>query len=79
MEGASLECLTNRRLLDVLTAGDCSFHHSLTVQGSGENPTPNRRRGLASAYMWTDSKWVGDEDKKQHFPLVRGRDYAGCV
>ena len=47
----------------VLKAGSCSFHHSLTVHGSLENKTPNRRRGLAIGYMRADSKWVESPKK----------------
>ncbi len=63
----------------VLKAGGCSFHHSLTVHGSGENRTPHRRRGLVTSYMRADSRWVGDQNKKPHFHLLRGREYPGCV
>ena len=63
----------------VVKAGGCSFHHSLTVHGSGENRTAHRRRGLVTSYMRADSKWIGDSDKKPEFPLIRGREYAGCV
>lgn len=60
-------------------AGWCVFHHSCTVHGSGPNLSPHRRRGLVTTYMRADSKWVGEPDKKVHFPLLRGREYPGCV
>ena len=63
----------------VLPAGGVSFHHSCTVHGSGPNTTPHRRRGLVTSYMRADSTWVGDPAKKPQFPLLRGREYAGCV
>ena len=63
----------------VLPAGGCSFHHSCTLHGSGPNNTPHRRRGLATSYMRADSKWLGDPEKKPKWPLLRGREYEGCV
>lgn len=63
----------------VLPAGGVGFHHSCTVHGSGPNKTPNRRRGLVLSYMRADSQWVGDPAKKPAFPLLRGREHAGCV
>jgi len=47
----------------VVKAGGCSFHHSLTVHGSGENRTPHRRRGLVVSYMRADTKYLGDMAK----------------
>jgi ectoine hydroxylase-related dioxygenase (phytanoyl-CoA dioxygenase family) len=63
----------------LMKAGSCSFHHSLTVHGSGSNQTPYRRRGLVTSYMRADTKWVGDPEKNPQFPLLRGREYPGCV
>jgi ectoine hydroxylase-related dioxygenase (phytanoyl-CoA dioxygenase family) len=63
----------------VIPAGACSFHHSLTVHGSGPNHTPNRRRGLVTSYMRADSTWAGDPAKKPNFVLLRGREHPGCV
>lgn len=62
----------------VLSAGGCSFHHSLTVHGSGENRTAHRRRGMVTSYMRADSKWVASSEKPD-FLLLRGREYPGCV
>ncbi len=62
----------------VLSAGGCSFHHSLTVHGSGENRTAHRRRGMVTSYMRADSKWVASNEKP-NFLLLRGREYPGCV
>ncbi len=63
----------------VLKAGGCSFHHSLTVHGSGENRTPHRRRGVVTSYMRADSRWIGDPLEKPDFHHLRGREYSGCV
>ncbi|MCZ6679321.1 MAG: phytanoyl-CoA dioxygenase family protein [Candidatus Poribacteria bacterium] len=70
---------TSQAVPVVLKSGGCSFHHSLTVHGSGENRTPHRRRGLVTSYMRADSKFIGDADQKPDFPLLRGREYPGCV
>jgi ectoine hydroxylase-related dioxygenase (phytanoyl-CoA dioxygenase family) len=63
----------------VIPAGACSFHHSLTLHGSGPNHTPYRRRGLVTSYMRADSTWVGDPANKPSFRLLRGREHPGCV
>jgi len=63
----------------VLKSGGCSFHHSLTVHGSGANRTSFRRRGVVTSYMRADSSWVGDPDDKPNFHLLRGRDYPDGV
>jgi ectoine hydroxylase-related dioxygenase (phytanoyl-CoA dioxygenase family) len=63
----------------VLPPGGVSFHHSCTVHGSGPNRTEKRRRGLVLSYMRADSRWLGDPDRKPHFPLLQGREYPGCV
>ena len=62
-----------------LTAGSCSFHHSLLMHRSGPNKTSLRRRGLASHYMSAQSRWTGEPDERPDYPLLRGREYPGCV
>jgi ectoine hydroxylase-related dioxygenase (phytanoyl-CoA dioxygenase family) len=61
-----------------LKAGDCSFHHSLTLHCSHANRSSRRRRGYATHYMRSESQYVGT-DKKPKYILVRGREFAGCV
>ena len=61
-----------------LKAGDCSFHHSLTLHCSRANRSDRRRRGYATHYMRAESKYVG-VNAKPHYYLVRGRPFAGCV
>ena len=56
----------------VLKAGECSFHHSMTIHSSGKNLTPHRRRGIVTSYMRSDSKWLGNPTDKPDFPLLRG-------
>ena len=63
----------------VMPAGGVSFHTSTTVHGSGPNRTPHRRRGLVTSYMRADSRFLGDPARKPVFPLLRGREYPGCV
>ena len=63
----------------VLKAGECNFHHSMTIHSSGENRTPHRRRGIVTSYMRSDSKWLGNPKYKPNFPLLRGRQYPGYV
>ncbi len=62
-----------------MKAGSVSFHHSLLLHRSGPNNTPNRRRGLASHYMSAKSRWTGPPEEKPDYPLMRGREFPGCV
>ncbi len=62
-----------------MKAGGCSFHHSLLLHRSGPNRTPNRRRGMATHYMSSRSRWTGEPGEKPDYPLLRGREFAGCV
>jgi phytanoyl-CoA hydroxylase len=60
-----------------LPAGGCEFHHSLTLHATSENKTPYRRRAIAMSYMSAQSK---DPSHPEHrYPLLRGREYPGCV
>lgn len=61
-----------------LRKGDCSFHHSLLLHRSGANQTPHRRRGLATHYMSSRSKWTSS-DAPPVFLSVRGAEFPGCV
>ena len=63
----------------VMTAGGCSFHHSLLLHRSGPNQTPHRRRALAIHYMSARSRWTGPPAEQPVYLLLRGRQYAGCV
>ncbi len=63
----------------LLQAGDCSFHHSLLLHRSGSNQTTTRRRGMATHYMSARSHWTGRPEDKPEYPLLRGRECAGCV
>ncbi|MBI2193165.1 MAG: phytanoyl-CoA dioxygenase family protein [Planctomycetes bacterium] len=77
-----------------LDAGDVVFHHSLTLHCSGPNPTPQRRWGWALHYVPAEARYIGTPQDDAHlwkihatdrpdphngFPLVRGREFPGCV
>ena len=62
-----------------LSAGSCSFHHSVLLHRSGPNTTTTRRRGLATHYMSAASRWVGEPEQKPDYPLLRGRAHTGAV
>ena len=63
----------------LLTAGDCSFHHSLLLHRSGPNDTDQFRRGMASHYMSARSRWTGPPEDKPDYPLLRGQQFPGYV
>ena len=62
-----------------LAKGSVSFHHSLLMHRSGANNTDTRRRGLATHYMSSRSRWTGESADKPEYPLLRGREFPGCV
>ena len=77
-----------------LKAGDATFHHSLALHCSGPNTTPYRRRGWSIHYVSSDTRYIGTpeetESLKQRgclvgpepvngWPLIRGREFPGCV
>ena len=61
-----------------LTAGGCSFHHSLAMHRTDANRSPDRRIGLTVAYMNAQSKYVGPQPQPE-YELVTGQQFAGCV
>ena len=64
-----------------LKAGDCSFHHSLTLHCSHTNRSKTRRRGYATHYMSSKTKYTGEgaATKSNNHLLLRGQEYPGCV
>ena len=62
-----------------LKAGDCSFHHSLILHRSGPNNTPDFRRGYATHFMSSQSRWIGEPNEKPNYPLLIGTEFEGCV
>ena len=68
-----------REVSNELTAGSCSFHHSMLLHRSGPNQTENPRRGLAVHYMSSRSRWTHPAIPLPSYPLLRGREYPDCV
>lgn len=63
-----------------MPAGSCSFHHSLLLHRSGPNHSDRPRRGLAVHYMSARCRWAVEPTRpRSDFPLLRGREYPGCV
>jgi ectoine hydroxylase-related dioxygenase (phytanoyl-CoA dioxygenase family) len=69
----------SREVPITLSAGSCSFHHSVLLHRSGPNQTDSHRRGLAVHYMSSKSRWTHPSKAKPHYPLLRGREYEDCV
>ena len=77
-----------------LSAGDATFHNSLTLHCSGPNTTPSRRRGWSMHYVSAETYYIGTPEETEHikqlgclvgpepvngWPLIRGREFPGCV
>jgi phytanoyl-CoA hydroxylase len=61
-----------------LKAGGASFHHSCTLHETSANTTPYPRRAHTLAYMSAHSRYTG-QPPQPDYPLVRGREFEGCV
>ncbi|HCL31958.1 MAG TPA: hypothetical protein DIC52_26475 [Candidatus Latescibacteria bacterium] len=61
-----------------LRAGGCSLHHGLLQHRSGANHSDRFRRGLATHYMTSQSRWTGETDQPAYH-LLHGRQYEDCV
>lgn len=68
---------TSKLVAAPLPAGGCEFHHSLTLHATSENKTPYRRRAIAMTYMSARSK--DPKNPERRYPLLRGKEYPGCV
>jgi ectoine hydroxylase-related dioxygenase (phytanoyl-CoA dioxygenase family) len=68
-----------REVALTMSAGSCSFHHSVLLHRSGPNRTTSARRGMATHYMSARSLWSGSPDEQPEYELLRGREYAGAV
>jgi phytanoyl-CoA hydroxylase len=62
-----------------MSAGSCSFHHSMLLHRSGPNQTESHRRGLAIHYMSAQSRWTDPMVPQPSYSLLRGREYPECV
>lgn len=69
----------SREVPITLSAGSCSFHHSVLLHRSGPNQTESHRRGLAVHYMSAASKWTHPTRPKPDYYLLRGQEHEGCV
>ena len=63
----------------IMSAGSCSFHHSLLLHRSTPNRSNNSRRGLAIHYMSARSRWTDKENPQPSYLLLQGRESPGCV
>ena len=63
----------------IMSAGSCSFHHSLLLHGSTPNRSDSSRRGLAIHYMSARSHWTDKENPQPSYLLLQGRESPGCV
>jgi phytanoyl-CoA hydroxylase len=61
-----------------LQPGDCTLHHSLVLHQSTPNRSASPRRGLTTAYMSAQSRWIGTGEKPEYL-LISGREHPGCV
>jgi len=69
---------TSREVAVPLQSGGCLFFHSLLLHATAPNHSPHPRRSMIISAMSARSRYTGPEPKP-HFPLLRGRDYAGAV
>lgn len=70
---------TDREVPITMPAGSCSLHHSLLPHRSTVNRTDQPRRGFAVHYMSARSRWTADDRPQPAYPLLRGREFPGCV
>ena len=61
-----------------LKSGDCSFHHSLLLHSSHANRSSKQRRGYATHYMCSKTKYLGDTPKPD-YPLICGQEFPNYV
>lgn len=61
-----------------MRAGSGLFFHSLLPHYTAPNRTPKWRRAIALSYMSAKSRYTGDGESPEYFP-VKGRSYPGCV
>jgi phytanoyl-CoA hydroxylase len=69
---------TSNEVAVPLQAGGCLFFHSLLLHATAPNQSPHPRRSMIISAMSARSRYTGPEPKP-HFPLLRGREYAGAV
>jgi ectoine hydroxylase-related dioxygenase (phytanoyl-CoA dioxygenase family) len=69
---------TSHEVAVPLNAGGCLFFHSLLLHATAPNHSPHPRRSMIISAMSARSRYTGP-DPRPHFPLLRGREYAGAV
>jgi len=69
---------TSNEVAVPLNAGGCLFFHSLLLHATAPNHSPYPRRSMIISAMSARSRYTGP-DPRPHFPLLRGREYAGAV
>jgi len=70
---------TSREVIVPLKPGGCLFFHSLLLHATAPNESSLPRRSMILSCMSARSRWAGDPDRKPVFPLLAGREHAGCV
>jgi ectoine hydroxylase-related dioxygenase (phytanoyl-CoA dioxygenase family) len=61
-----------------MKAGSGLFFHSLLPHYTAPNRSQNWRRAIALSYMSAQSRFTGEGEGPDYFP-VQGRSYPGCV
>jgi phytanoyl-CoA hydroxylase len=69
---------TSREVAVPLDAGGCLFFHSRLLHATAPNHSPHARRSMIISAMSARSHYTGS-GPTPHFPLLRGREFAGAV
>ena len=78
IESHALEGEWENELPVELQSGDCSFHHSLLLHSSHANRSSKQRRGYATHYMCSKTKYLSDTPKPD-YPLICGQEFPNYV
>jgi len=70
---------TSREVVVPLKPGGCLIFHSLLLHATAPNESSLPRRSMILSCMSARSRWAGDPDRRPFFPLLAGREHAGCV
>jgi ectoine hydroxylase-related dioxygenase (phytanoyl-CoA dioxygenase family) len=62
-----------------LAAGGCLLFHSLLLHATSPNASAQPRRAMITSYMSARARFTGPAERKPHYLLLRGREYAGAV
>jgi len=61
-----------------MRAGTGLFFDSLLPHNTAPNRSNHWRRAIALSYMSAQSRYTGDGDGPEYFP-IQGKSYPGCV